>query len=124
MRFTAVLYKVNYHRHFQRVWKRQSRLQATNLEIPEVLKEMGVPIKDAKEILTETQRFNFKNYLKVSFKKAPGNQVAMVRKLWSMLCLHLLCLGCDTTKDHQVERPILIEAIVTQNTDIDTVLEV
>lgn len=57
MRFTSVLYKVNYYRHFQRIWKRQSRLQATNLEIPEVLKEMGVPIKNAKEILKETQRF-------------------------------------------------------------------
>ncbi|GFT85450.1 39S ribosomal protein L37, mitochondrial [Nephila pilipes] len=57
MRFSAILYKVNYHRHFQRIWKRQSKLQTPELKIPEELQEMGVFIKDAKEILLETKRF-------------------------------------------------------------------
>ncbi|GIY67205.1 39S ribosomal protein L37, mitochondrial [Caerostris darwini] len=57
MRFTTPLNQVNYHRHFQRIWKRQSRLQATELQIPEELKEMGIVIKDAKEMLFQDRLF-------------------------------------------------------------------
>lgn len=57
MRFSQVLCQVNYHRHFQRIWKRQGRLQAAELKIPEVLQDMGVPIRDAREILQETKLY-------------------------------------------------------------------
>lgn len=57
MRFSKVLYQVNYHRHFQRIWKRQGRLQAPELRIPEELQQMGVAIRDAREILQETKLY-------------------------------------------------------------------
>ncbi|KAG8199240.1 hypothetical protein JTE90_003667 [Oedothorax gibbosus] len=57
MRFSQVLCQINYYRHFQRIWKRQGKLQAPELKIPEDLLEMKVPIRDAREILQETKLF-------------------------------------------------------------------
>lgn len=57
MRFTHVLYKVNYHRHFQRIWKRQGKMEVKELVIPPELLTMGVDIGEAKDILNETKLF-------------------------------------------------------------------
>ncbi|GBM18755.1 39S ribosomal protein L37, mitochondrial [Araneus ventricosus] len=72
MRFSHILKQINYHRHFGRIWKRQGRLQATELQVPEELKEIGVVIKDAKEILWENKRFPPVNVVQKPLPKPPS----------------------------------------------------
>lgn len=55
MRITDVLFRLNIHRQVQRMWKRQGQMEIKEFKIPPELQELGVNIKDAKEILNETK---------------------------------------------------------------------
>lgn len=58
MRFTSVLRQINYHRHFQRIWKRQGKMEVKEFKLSPELQEMGIEIIDAKDIMLETKLFN------------------------------------------------------------------
>lgn len=55
MRFTKILYQVNYHRHVKRIWKRQGKMEIKDLVIPPELLSMGVQISEGKEVLNDTK---------------------------------------------------------------------
>ncbi|XP_035229504.1 uncharacterized protein LOC118201495, partial [Stegodyphus dumicola] len=84
MRLTNILYQVNYHRHFQRIWKRQGKLQVLDVVIPPELEKMGVEIKDAKDFFLETQRYIAPKEKKLGPKFTPPSVLSQNKYLYLM----------------------------------------
>ncbi|KFM56672.1 hypothetical protein X975_17473, partial [Stegodyphus mimosarum] len=84
MRLTNVLCQVNYHRHFQRIWKRQGKLQVLDVVIPPELEKMGVEIKDSKDFFLETQRYITPKEKKLGPKILPPSVLSQNKYLYLM----------------------------------------